>query len=145
MQHSKDYYLRGHPRSCWCTHISKIPLPGLCGICKLRFRGLRRLHKLRKTTILELFALVIENPNYGALIGFVYIIPINRCHSTHIAPHQFSITTLHNMAPNFSDFRQMFFGQMFGKQILPEVDLTGKTIVITGGNSGLGFEAAKHL
>jgi hypothetical protein len=49
------------------------------------------------------------------------------------------------MAPTFSDFRQTFFGQMFGKQVLPEVDLTGKTFVITGGNSGLGFEAAKHL
>jgi hypothetical protein len=44
-----------------------------------------------------------------------------------------------------SDLRQMLAGQIFQTPSLPTVDLTGQTIIITGANSGLGFEAAKHL
>lgn len=47
--------------------------------------------------------------------------------------------------PTFSDVTQFLGGQCFGKTFVPEVDLSGKTIVITGANVGLGFEAAKHL
>ncbi|QDS68710.1 hypothetical protein FKW77_003841 [Venturia effusa] len=47
--------------------------------------------------------------------------------------------------PAISDIVQFFGGQVFGKTFVPEVDLSGKTIIITGANIGLGFEAAKHL
>ena len=39
----------------------------------------------------------------------------------------------------------MLSGQAFGSTYVPEVDLTGKTFVITGANTGLGLDAAKHL
>jgi retinol dehydrogenase-12 len=47
--------------------------------------------------------------------------------------------------PTFQDVRQFLFGQAFGKVALPDVDLSGKMIVITGANTGLGLDAAKHL
>lgn len=48
------------------------------------------------------------------------------------------------MAP-FSEIVQMLRGQAFGKTWLPDTDLTGQTIVVTGANIGLGLECAKHL
>ncbi|KAF2662127.1 NAD(P)-binding protein [Lophiostoma macrostomum CBS 122681] len=39
----------------------------------------------------------------------------------------------------------MLTGQAFGTTRLPDIDLTGKTVIVTGANTGLGFECAKHL
>ncbi|KAF2027989.1 NAD(P)-binding protein [Setomelanomma holmii] len=39
----------------------------------------------------------------------------------------------------------MLVSQAFGKTHLPIADLTGKTIIVTGANTGLGLECAKHL
>ncbi|KAK5740398.1 hypothetical protein LTR17_004661 [Elasticomyces elasticus] len=47
--------------------------------------------------------------------------------------------------PSASNVYQMLSGQAFGQTHLPTVDLSGKTFVITGGNTGLGLDAAKHL
>jgi retinol dehydrogenase-12 len=44
-----------------------------------------------------------------------------------------------------SDILQMNVGQMLQTPFLPSVDLAGQKIIVTGANSGLGFEAAKHL
>ena len=42
------------------------------------------------------------------------------------------------------DILQMQIGQV-QRPFVPTVDFTGRTIIITGANTGLGFEAAKHL
>ena len=47
--------------------------------------------------------------------------------------------------PATSDIIQYFRGQLFQMPVLPKVDLSGKTVVITGANTGLGFECAKQL
>ena len=47
--------------------------------------------------------------------------------------------------PSIAEVRQYLGGQIFGKPFVPKVDLSGKTYVMTGGNTGLGLECAKHL
>jgi hypothetical protein len=51
--------------------------------------------------------------------------------------------TTSKLAP--SDISQFMRGQLFQTPRLPKVDFAGKTVVVTGANSGLGFECAKHL
>lgn len=48
------------------------------------------------------------------------------------------------MAP-LSEILSMLGGQTFGKPSLPDIDLSGRTIIITGANTGLGLECAKHM
>jgi retinol dehydrogenase-12 len=48
------------------------------------------------------------------------------------------------MAP-FTEVAKMLRGQAFGKTHVPDMDLTGKTCIVTGANTGLGLECAKHL
>ena len=46
----------------------------------------------------------------------------------------------------FADVRLFLWRQLFGSTYIPkDADLSGKTVVVTGANSGLGFECAKHL
>ena len=47
--------------------------------------------------------------------------------------------------PSIAEVRQYLGGQIFGKPFIPDVDLSNRTYVITGGNTGLGLECAKHL
>jgi retinol dehydrogenase 12 len=44
-----------------------------------------------------------------------------------------------------AEMKQYLGGQIFGKPTLPDVDLSDKVIVVTGANTGLGLESAKHL
>jgi retinol dehydrogenase-12 len=41
--------------------------------------------------------------------------------------------------------RQFLGGQTFRSTKIPNADLSGKTMIVTGSYTGLGFEAAKHL
>jgi hypothetical protein len=53
--------------------------------------------------------------------------------------------TLLTMA-TLSDKKQFLGGQIFGSTYIPKgADLSGKTVVVTGANTGIGFECAKHL
>ncbi|KAF2717960.1 NAD(P)-binding protein [Polychaeton citri CBS 116435] len=47
--------------------------------------------------------------------------------------------------PATSDILQFLRGQIFQTPTLPKVTFVGKTVIVTGGNSGLGFECAKQL
>lgn len=40
---------------------------------------------------------------------------------------------------------KMMIDQVFGRTYIPDMDLTGKTVVVTGANTGLGLECVKHL
>jgi retinol dehydrogenase 12 len=44
-----------------------------------------------------------------------------------------------------SDILHMKVGQMFQTPFLPSVDFAGQNIIVTDANTGIGFEAAKHL
>lgn len=47
---------------------------------------------------------------------------------------------------SLSDKKQFLGGQLFGSTYIPKgADFSGKTIVVTGANAGIGFECAKHL
>jgi hypothetical protein len=48
--------------------------------------------------------------------------------------------------PTAKDIRIFMKGQAFGSTHIPkDTDFSGKTVVITGANTGLGFECAKHM
>lgn len=47
--------------------------------------------------------------------------------------------------PALKDVGNMISRQVFGRPSLPEGDFAGKTIIITGANTGVGFEAAKYM
>lgn len=47
--------------------------------------------------------------------------------------------------PSLAEVKQYLGGQISGKPFLPSIDLSGKTYVITGSNTGLGLDCAKHL
>ncbi|EMC96843.1 hypothetical protein BAUCODRAFT_491665 [Baudoinia panamericana UAMH 10762] len=47
--------------------------------------------------------------------------------------------------PTFTDITRFLSCQAFGTTSVPQLNLAGKTIIVTGANTGLGFEAAKHL
>lgn len=47
--------------------------------------------------------------------------------------------------PSFSRFLKFLYGQWFIKPTYPKQSCKGKTIIVTGANVGLGYEAAKHF
>jgi retinol dehydrogenase-12 len=47
--------------------------------------------------------------------------------------------------PSLSEIKNMLVNQAFGSVPVPTTDFSGKTIIVTGANTGLGLECAKHL
>ncbi|KAJ4349511.1 uncharacterized protein N0V89_008127 [Didymosphaeria variabile] len=47
--------------------------------------------------------------------------------------------------PPLTEILSMLKGQAFGKTWIPKISLEGKTVIVTGANTGLGLECAKHL
>jgi retinol dehydrogenase-12 len=47
--------------------------------------------------------------------------------------------------PPLKDIKNFLGGQTFGTTFVPDQDLSGKTIIVTGANTGLGLDCAKHL
>jgi len=42
-------------------------------------------------------------------------------------------------------FRQVLYDQIFTTPVYPTTDCTGRTIIVTGANTGLGKETARHI
>jgi retinol dehydrogenase-12 len=58
--------------------------------------------------------------------------------------------TIHCPQPHYSiiamgPLRQCLYDQVFVTPVLPNTDCTGRTIIVTGANTGLGKEAARHI
>ncbi|EME39030.1 hypothetical protein DOTSEDRAFT_160897 [Dothistroma septosporum NZE10] len=47
--------------------------------------------------------------------------------------------------PAAGDIIQFMRGQIFGSTELPNTTFSGQTVIVTGANSGLGYECCKHL
>ena len=47
--------------------------------------------------------------------------------------------------PSAADLSEFFYGQLAQTPPVPTTSFAGRTVIITGGNSGLGFEAAKQM
>lgn len=47
--------------------------------------------------------------------------------------------------PTFSDIITFLGGQIFGQMPVPNANLSGRLFIVTGANTGLGFECVKHL
>ena len=47
--------------------------------------------------------------------------------------------------PTLADVCNMLYGQALQRPWLLKKDLSGKTIIVTGSNVGIGFEVVKHL
>lgn len=47
--------------------------------------------------------------------------------------------------PSPTDVARLLRGNAFGRPYIPDVSFAGKTIIITGSNTGLGFDAAIHV
>jgi retinol dehydrogenase-12 len=46
----------------------------------------------------------------------------------------------------FSDKRHFLGGQLFGSTHIPDgANFSGKTVIVTGANAGIGFECATYL
>ena len=46
--------------------------------------------------------------------------------------------------PSLSEIFHFLHGQLFQIPPVPNTSFAGRTVIITGANTGLGFEAAKH-
>jgi len=47
--------------------------------------------------------------------------------------------------PSAADMRQFLGGQLLEMPRMPSTSFEGQTVIVTGANSGLGFDASKHL
>lgn len=53
--------------------------------------------------------------------------------------------SVYDAMPALADIFDMLYGQALQRPWLPKKDLSGKTIMVTGSNVGIGFEVVKHL
>jgi hypothetical protein len=53
--------------------------------------------------------------------------------------------SVYDAMPALADICDMLYGQALQRPWLPKKDLSGKTIIVTGSNVGIGFEVVKHL
>ena len=74
--------------------------------------------------------------------------PVHVLHFSSIV-HTFNLLQHHFLAtamPSVGDMKQFLGGQYFGRPSLPQsIDLSSKTIIVTGSNTGVGFDCARLL
>lgn len=70
---------------------------------------------------------------------------LHSCHKDNIGSLKPKILTIPSPTIDMGFLLTFLYSQYFVTPPVPDHDFTGKTVIVTGSNTGLGFEAARHF